>query len=690
MPPLASPEKDKWTASYLTEVVEPEPLLNFATKALPQVEGDQDEDMEALGCKLRKETSTLSLSEMLSDVNEAIPLENSRRLRRCMVDPSTNKLLWYWDVASAMLLCYVALVTPFEAGFMEYQMFTLLWWFNHVVNMFFLGELFLQFFLPVSINSGHGVDGTRRKRLSYDRRVIAQVYLKSWFPVDFLSVFPFDLFVPGGGLGLLKTVRVLRLLKLVRVFKGARLVQRWQAELNYSQRRVTLYALIALVMFVAHWMACLLGLIARLQGGIPCNTEESCAEAGSHVTWLSLAREWYDDFYDGDSGFHLGDAYLVALHTSLSIVVHPHSNKPTNLMERVVFCILMLLGGFLWTQIISRSTAICTSLDRHNIQHQQTMDDINEISAELNLSHDCRKRLRKFFLKAKGASKIAVWKRLTDRMSPQLQRDTAREVNNFWIKQVQFLKKCWYSVAFMTDLCSALEVHMYTEQEHFGSQGHMYILMEGLVSLLQHGASFSRFQVAAAGSVWGEDHLLLENGGLLKSNRSVTLTFVNARTLSKTDFDAILGNFPQVKKIVREQVVKYAFIRGVKNYAKNLQIAQAEATHQSPLPPDCMHDLKEHEKDGLQRRDIDSITPARRRKNSMQLGRPEDWPTCNGIQELVEQQRELVQNQQAMAEQTRTLLERHNEILLQHQELQASMAKLQACREEKKVTQILM
>ena len=52
----------------------------------------------------------------------------------------------------------------------------------------------------------------------------------------------------------------------------------------------------------------------------------------------------------------------------------------TSLGERLLFTILLLIGGFMWTQVISRSTAIASSLNAHQLAHQQTMDDLNNIA----------------------------------------------------------------------------------------------------------------------------------------------------------------------------------------------------------------------------------------------------------------------------------------------------------------------
>ena len=74
------------------------------------------------------------------------------------------------------------------------------------------------------------------------------------------------------------------------------------------------------------------------------------------------------------------EAYVMCFYTGITILVHPHAYDATGTDERFVFTILLLIGGFMWTQVISRSTAIASSLNAHQLAHQQTMDDLNNIA----------------------------------------------------------------------------------------------------------------------------------------------------------------------------------------------------------------------------------------------------------------------------------------------------------------------
>merc|ERR1712187_612916 len=83
---------------------------------------------------------------------------------------------------------------------------------------------------------------------------------------------PFDtlgVLIGAGGfakLRILKAVRLSRLLKLARLFRGLRILHRWELEVSFSYRKITLWQLFATVCMAAHWISCMLGLMSNLQG----------------------------------------------------------------------------------------------------------------------------------------------------------------------------------------------------------------------------------------------------------------------------------------------------------------------------------------------------------------------------------------------------------------------------------------
>merc|ERR1719456_1663981 len=87
-------------------------------------------------------------------------------------------------------------------------------------------------------------------------------------------------------------------------------------------------------------------------------------------------------------------------------------------------------------------TALATSVSRHHMFFQQTMDDLNSISAEHHMPHVLRRKLRMYFLCTEDTSRRTAWQDLTHRLSPLLKMEVAREVNRPWVRKVPFLLRC--------------------------------------------------------------------------------------------------------------------------------------------------------------------------------------------------------------------------------------------------------
>lgn len=306
-----------------------------------------------------------------------------------IIDPEENSLLRVWDCFTGLLLFYVCFATPVEVAFLDVQT-DVLFVVNLCIDACFFCDMILQFFLPYQQSTKSG------QMLIYSHNRIIRNYLKTWFIVDFLSIFPFDVLAiyfgseseddsSGGGghvqrLKLLQTIRLFRLVKLVRLLKGLRLFQRYQTHVALSYRKTTLLQLFLTLVIAGHWLGCVLGLLVRLQG-------ESCVFSkpeGCVETWATKALEQSRSAIQDE--VNMLDYYLVSVHTSFTILVHPHTQAPRSREEFLMFTLLLLCGGFIWARLIGKSTVMFTSLDRHHIYYRQTMDDLNLIIAGKGMS----------------------------------------------------------------------------------------------------------------------------------------------------------------------------------------------------------------------------------------------------------------------------------------------------------------
>ena len=186
-------------------------------------------------------------------------------------------LMTYWDINTILLLMFVSIITPYEVAFLETEI-DFLFFVNRFVDLFFWIDMGIQFVLPYRDNFGHEI------RIS---KLIRNRYLRTWFFVDFISVFPFEGVLAlsslesfGDSVKILRVAKLLKLIKMTRVLKSLRILNRWEARVSINYGLVHLCMLLTALVFMSHWYACLWPILLSL-------------EQGSEIDW-SATFEWFE------------------------------------------------------------------------------------------------------------------------------------------------------------------------------------------------------------------------------------------------------------------------------------------------------------------------------------------------------------------------------------------------------------
>eukprot|EP00842_Homolaphlyctis_polyrhiza_P005269 jgi/Hompol1/5743/HPOL_004667-RA len=262
-----------------------------------------------------------------------------------------------WDTLAFVLLMFTASVTPFETAFITGALqVDVLFLVNRFVDLIFFTDMFVQMRTPYR--------DKQTGKLVRDIKQIAFKYLSSWFPLDLVSVIPFELlgFMNSGSadlsqLRLLRFLRLTRLLKLLRVFRASRKLK--QLQFNSGLRMGTLQVIKTLVVtiFMMHWLACGYRLAAeRVSASDPLG--------------------WVDKYliYENVTSIDVWDAYLLALYWSAATISligtsYPPLN-PTNVNEwgygMFAYIVAYLIAGYFiagTANFLSQSTNVQMSQD---------------------------------------------------------------------------------------------------------------------------------------------------------------------------------------------------------------------------------------------------------------------------------------------------------------------------------------
>ena len=141
----------------------------------------------------------------------------------------------YWDIFIAMVLIFSCFVTPYRVALIQED--TSAWSFtNTVVDLLFLLDILIIF------NSAYFDDDFK---LIQNRKTICAQYLKGWFIVDAIAIFPFQIMMSGAGnysdmVRITRIGRMYKLLKLTKLFRTLKMMKEKDKVLGYMQRYMSI------------------------------------------------------------------------------------------------------------------------------------------------------------------------------------------------------------------------------------------------------------------------------------------------------------------------------------------------------------------------------------------------------------------------------------------------------------------
>ena len=178
--------------------------------------------------------------------------------------------------------------------------------------------------VALEFNTGF-FDAAARRWVTARSRIAAH-YLRLWFWIDLLSIFPYDWVAPrGSGLGILQLARLVRLVKLLRVCKAPRILRSIPAVATMSFKLKIILRYLGCLLAMLHLQACAIRLAHDFHRGAGAN-----AETNSYLRWKALVfrrttfrSNWasYVDALDWAVQTMLGQsAYMTTAEGVLSIV----------------------------------------------------------------------------------------------------------------------------------------------------------------------------------------------------------------------------------------------------------------------------------------------------------------------------------------------------------------------------------
>eukprot|EP01065_Artemidia_motanka_P050507 TRINITY_DN8660_c0_g1_i1.p1 TRINITY_DN8660_c0_g1~~TRINITY_DN8660_c0_g1_i1.p1 ORF type:complete len:905 (+),score=161.33 TRINITY_DN8660_c0_g1_i1:66-2780(+) len=429
--------------------------------------------------------------------SKVLPLESRRR--------------WALDALVVLAITYHAAVAPmriigFDEGYVTY-------WFEVLLSLFMVGEVAVCF--HTAVVSGQWV--------IEERKASAWRYFVTWFTVDALGSFPFDLlaalFVPMPVVGWLQCLRLLRILKFPYLFA---LSPRGFLEPSVVWLKVTFLPLFWMAMrmlVVVHWLT---------------------------IIWVAVF-----DLEDAEDAY-IHSLYLVV--ETLTTVGYGDLSVTTR-SQRFYAVFLFVVGVIINGYVVSRLTMLLVQTDLTQ-DRDAVLQRTLAVVRKFQLPQSLQREVLSFQFHSLSWSTSATFREVLEALPSTMQQHIAIFVRIHIVMRIPHFTAA--TPECQVALAQALEEIVLPPSETVCEQGEigheLYFIVHGCANVhLNNGQSVA---VLKRGSFFG--HLALLHEGSKRTANVTTITYCAMLCLRKQDFDAIRARFREFSNAIDKEAGEIA------------------------------------------------------------------------------------------------------------------------------------
>ncbi|MGA2974596.1 MAG: cyclic nucleotide-binding domain-containing protein [Spirochaetia bacterium] len=366
-----------------------------------------------------------------------------------------------------------------------------------------------------------------------DRRSIARLYLRGWFWVDVIAAIPFtwffsifSLWSPNAQIGVgavLDLIMVTKILKMAKISKVSAIFNDIRESLSVNPALMRLVTFAFWFVTVVHLMACGWVLIGASEAFRP---QFDQYLRGVYWCVTTIATIGYGDYTP---------------------------SHDSNLQIIYTVCV-MIFGVGMYGYIIGNVATLIANLDVARANYQKKMEEINDFLHTKKVPGNLQNKVRNYYAYLWETQKSISSVSIAEELPHTLSMEILLFLNRAILEKVSFFKNA--NEIFIREIVQLLRPMVFLPDDYIIRQGEfgdcMYFLSNGDVEVVVNGV---RVATLGQGSPFGETALIQ---GEKRMASIQALTYCDVYKLSKNDFDALRGRYPdfdaQVKKVMEARL----------------------------------------------------------------------------------------------------------------------------------------
>ena len=509
-------------------------------------EEDESEDENNKIENDEKEHRKLFKREKICDTDtEDEESENEKEIPWIILPDNPYKKMW--DLLIAILILYSAIITPYEIAFSDSNKSS---WFEILIDIFLAIDIVLTFFSAYT---------DEEENLVKNHKKIIKKYLKSWFIIDIISVFPINnLFKNGKYSGLTKIsklpklYRLIKLTKLLRMTKMSskgnlnRVTKFFMEKLKINANVERLFFFVLTFLLMNHLCACFWYFMAKIEDFSP-------------DSWV--VRLGYMD----NSNLEL---YIISFYWTLTTVTTVGYGDITagTTIERIYNLFIMSFGVLLYSFAIGSLSSIVSTLDQKSEEMNQKLQILSSIKKEFNLEqgiYDKVRKVIKYDLSRNQKDKMVFLQELPNKLRIELSQIMHDKViQNFYFFRDQPSDFFAYVAPLLKPVKFSKNDYLYKCQDMIDE---MYFVAKGTVIFcLDKRYGEKEIREIKKNNNFGEIEMCLNEK--LSFNIKIKSRNCELFVLKKNDFLRLSVNFKEfIESFLHKSLMKYLKFNEEKN-----------------------------------------------------------------------------------------------------------------------------